>query len=108
MAVITITTENFEKEITHSDKPVIVDFWAEWCGPCRQLSPAVEALSEEVTDVKLCKINIDEQPELASRFRIMSIPTLAAFKNGELCNTSVGVIPKGAIMDLLKPNTPQK
>lgn len=102
MAVITITTENFETEVTNSDKPVIIDFWADWCGPCKRLSPAVEALSNETTEVKVCKINIDEQPELASRFHIMSIPTLIAFKNGTVYNTSVGLIPKSAILDLIK------
>lgn len=102
MAVVTITTENFETEVIKSDKPVIVDFWADWCGPCKRLSPAVEELSNETEEVKLCKVNVDEQPELASRFRVMSIPTLIAFKNGNVCNTSVGLIPKNAILNLIK------
>lgn len=102
MAVVTITTENFENEVTKSEKPVIIDFWADWCGPCKRLSPAVDALSKETDEVKLCKVNIDEQPDLASRFQIMSIPTLVAFKNGKVYNTSVGLIPKNAILELIK------
>ena len=76
MAVTIITSENFESEVLQSDKPVIVDFWADWCGPCKRLSPAIEELSAETEEVKLCKVNVDEQPQLASRFRVMSIPTL--------------------------------
>lgn len=102
MAVVTLTTENFETEVTKSEKPVIVDFWADWCGPCKRLSPAIEALSEEATEIKFCKANIDEQPELANQFRVMSIPTLIAFKNGQAINSSVGLIPKSKILDLIK------
>ena len=102
MAVTIITSENFESEVLQSDKPVIVDFWADWCGPCKRLSPAIEELSAETEEVKLCKVNVDEQPQLASRFRVMSIPTLIAFKNGEVSNTSVGLIPKNALLDLVK------
>lgn len=102
MAVIKITTENFETEVLKSDKPVIVDFWADWCGPCKRLSPAVEELSNETDEVKLCKVNVDEQPELASQFHVMSIPTLIAFKEGKLYNTSVGLVPKNAILDLIR------
>ncbi len=102
MAVITITTENFESEVMQADKPVIIDFWADWCVPCKRLSPAVEELSNQVSEVKLCKVNIDEQPELATRFQIMSIPTLISFKDGNIYKTSVGLIPKSAILDLVK------
>ncbi len=102
MAVIEITTETFETEVIKSDKPVIVDFWADWCGPCKMLSPVVEQLSEETPEVKFCKANIDEQPELARRFQIMSIPTLIAFKEGSVYRTSVGVIPKDTVLDLIK------
>lgn len=102
MAVVTVTTENFEAEVIQSDKPVIVDFWADWCGSCKRLSPAVEELSEETSEIKLCKVNVDEQPDLASRFQIMSIPTLISFKNGNIYKTSVGLIPKHAILELAK------
>jgi len=102
MAVVTVTTENFEAEVIQSDKPVIVDFWADWCGPCKRLSPAVEELSEETSEIKLCKVNVDEQPDLASRFQIMSIPTLISFKNGNIYKTSVGLITKHAILELAK------
>ena len=78
MAVVTITTENFAQEVLHSDKPVLLDFWASWCGPCRMLSPIVDEVAEERTDVKVGKVNVDEQPDLAAQFGVMSIPTLLA------------------------------
>lgn len=102
MAVTELNNENFESEISTSSTPVIVDFWAEWCGPCKRLSPIVEQLSEENSNIKFCKVNIDENPDLASRFHIMSIPTLIAFKDGQVCNTSVGLIPKNEILNLIK------
>lgn len=102
MAVVEITTENFETEVLQSDKPAIVDFWADWCAPCRHLSPMVDEISEETDEIKVCKVNIDEQPQLAQRFHVMSIPTLIVFKDGEVHNTSVGLIPKNAILDLIK------
>ena len=83
MAVVTITTENFAQEVLHSDKPVLLDFWASWCGPCRMLSPVVDEVAEERTDVKVGKVNVDEQPDLAAQFGVMSIPTLLA-KNTQL------------------------
>ncbi len=101
MSVLTITKENFESEVMNSDKPVLLDFWAEWCGPCRMLGPVIDELSGEVTDAKVGKINVDEQPELASRFQVMSIPTLAVIKNGEVANISVGVKSKADILDML-------
>ena len=102
MAVITITLENFEAEVIKSDKPVLVDFWAPWCGPCRMLSPVVDEIAEEKTDIKVGKVNVDEQEELAVRFGIMSIPTLIVFKNGEVVKKTMGVQPKAAILGLFE------
>ena len=102
MSVMELNTTNFEKEVIESEKPVLVDFWASWCGPCRMLSPVVDEIAEENPQVKVCKVNVDEQEELALRFGIMSIPTLLVFRNGELTEQSVGVKPKQAILDMLK------
>ncbi len=102
MSVTVITKENFEAEVLKSDKPVLVDFWAGWCGPCRMLSPTVEEIAAENSDIKVGKINVDEQPELAQQFNVMSIPMLVAFKNGQAVNSSVGVQPKDAILSLVK------
>lgn len=102
MAVIHLTLENFEAEVIQSDKPVLVDFFAPWCGPCRMLSPIIDEIAEERTDVKVCKINTDEQEELAMRFGIMSIPTLIVFKNGEVVKKTMGVQPKAAILGLFE------
>lgn len=101
MSVLTITKENFETEVLQSDKPVLLDFWASWCGPCRMVSPVVDEIAEEVTDSKVGKINVDEQPELAAAFQVMSIPTLAVIKDGKVVKTSVGVRPKSAILSML-------
>lgn len=101
MAVITITKENFEQEVLRSDKPVLLDFWASWCGPCRMLSPIVDEVAEERTDVKVGKVNVDQQPELAGEFGVMSIPTLLVFENGKLVRQAVGARPKAAVFDLL-------
>lgn len=101
MAVITITEENFEQEVLRSDKPVLLDFWASWCGPCRMLSPIVDEVAEERTDVKVGKVNVDQQPELAGEFGVMSIPTLLVFENGKLVRQAVGARPKAAVLDLL-------
>ena len=89
MAVITITKENFETEVLKSAQPVLLDFWAAWCGPCRMLSPVVDEVAEERTDVKVGKVNVDEQPELAAEFGVMSIPTLLLFENGKLVRQAV-------------------
>ena len=102
MAVITITLENFEAEVIQSDKPVLVDFWAPWCGPCRMLSPVVDEIAEERSDIKVGKVNVDEQEDLAVRFGIMSIPTLIVFKNGEVVKKTMGVHPKTAILGLFE------
>lgn len=102
MAVITITSENFETEVLKSDKPVLVDFWASWCGPCRMLSPVVDQIAEETDAVKVCKINVDDEPELAKKYGVMSIPTLLVIKNGEVAATSVGVKPKNEIKKLFE------
>lgn len=101
MAVITITKENFEAEVLHSEKPVLLDFWASWCGPCRMLSPVVDEVAEERTDVKVGKVNVDEQPELASQFGVMSIPALMVFENGKLTRQAVGARPKSGVLALL-------
>ena len=103
MAEIIITEQNFEQEVLKADKPVLVDFWATWCGPCRMLAPTIELLAEEMEGVaKVGKVNVDEQPGLAARFGISSIPTLIVFEAGKVKNTSVGVVPKSMIEDMLR------
>ena len=101
MSVQTITMENFDKIVLQSDKPVLVDFWAEWCGPCRMVSPIVDEIAEEREDIVVGKINVDEQGELAVRFGVMSIPTLLVFKGGEIAQTAVGARPKADILALM-------
>jgi thioredoxin 1 len=101
MSVLTITKDNFENEVMKSDKPVLLDFWAAWCGPCRMVSPLVDEIADEVTNAKVGKVNVDEQPELASAFKVMSIPTLAVVKHGKVIKTSVGFQPKAAIISML-------
>ena len=102
MAAITITKEDVEKEVMNSDKPVLIDFWASWCGPCRMVSPIVEELADELTAQKVGKINIEEQPELAEAFSVMSIPTLMVIKNGKVVSKATGARPKQAILDMLE------
>ena len=102
MSVITITKENFEQEVINSEQPVLVDFWASWCGPCKMLAPVIDEIAGEVRDAKVGKVNVDEQGELAARFGVMSIPTLIVFKNGEVAAKTVGVQPKQAGLDMLK------
>ncbi len=98
---IVITADNFKNEVLESDKPVLIDFWASWCGPCRMLSPVVDEIASEHPEVKVGKVNVDEQPELASQFGIMSIPTLLFFKNGKNIDVSVGVVPKTSIEKMI-------
>ena len=101
MSVVTITKKNFQKEVLQAKQPVLLDFWAEWCGPCQMLSPVVEEVARQVKDVKIGKINVDEEQELAMQFRVMSIPTLAYIKNGTVVEKSVGLKSKEGILDLM-------
>lgn len=101
MAVIEITAQNFEQEVLKSDKPVLLDFWAAWCGPCQMLSPLVDEVAEERTDIKVGKVNVDEQQDLAAKYQVMSIPMLVVMKNGEMADKSVGLISKQEILNLL-------
>ena len=100
MAELTITNANFKSEVLESDKPVLVDFWAPWCGPCRMLGPVVSELAEEHPEFKVGKVNVDDEPELAQEFNVMSIPFVATFKDGKLHKSSVGVQPKEALLSL--------
>ena len=101
MAALNITKQNFEQEVLHSDKKVLIDFWAAWCGPCRRVSPVIEESADERPDIKVCKVNVDEQPELAAQFQIMSIPALVVMEHGQIVNQSVGARPKAQILNLL-------
>ena len=103
MSLVTLTSSNFTAEVVNSSVPVLVDFWAPWCGPCRMVGPIVDEIAEELAGkVKVCKVNVDEQGELAQKFGVMSIPTLIVFKDGKVAKTSVGSKPKQAILDMLK------
>ena len=102
MAEITITNKNFDQEVLASDKPVLVDFWATWCGPCRMLAPIIEEIAESRSDVKVGKVNVDEEGELAVRFGIASIPTVIVFKNGDIAAQAVGYRPRAEIEALLE------
>ena len=101
MSAIHINTSNFQNEVMNSDKPVLLDFWAPWCGPCRMVVPIVEEIARERSDIKVGKINVDENPELAGQFGVMSIPTLVVMKNGKIANQSMGAKPKSAILAML-------
>ena len=102
MAVVKLITENFDQEVLQAGQTVLVDFYADWCGPCKMMGPVVEELAGETPDVKVCKINIDEEMEIAQRFRVMTIPTFMAFKNGESVGKQIGAVPKSALLDLVK------
>lgn len=102
MAAEKLSGSDFEAKVLRSDLPVLVDFWADWCGPCKMLSPVVSEIAEEAKGFKVYAVNVDEEPELASRYGIRSIPSLLVFKNGEIAKQSVGVIPKEQILELLK------
>ena len=101
MAALNITKSNFQEEVLESDRPVLIDFWASWCGPCRMVSPIVDEIADERPDIKVCKVNVDEQPELAGEFQIMSIPALVVMENGKIVNQAVGARPKAQILSLL-------
>lgn len=102
MSILKITNSNFEQEILKSDKTVLLDFWADWCGPCRMISPIIDDLANEATNAKICKINVDEEPELASRFNVMTIPTLAIIKDGKELQRSIGVKSKKELLEMLE------
>ena len=101
MAALTITKHNFQEEVMNSDKPVLLDFWAPWCGPCRMVVPIVEQIAEERPDIKVGKVNVDEQIELASQFRVMTIPTLVVIKNGQIVKQAAGARNKSGILAML-------
>ncbi len=105
MAVTFLTKDNFKSEVMQADKPVLIDFYADWCGPCQMVSPIVDEISGERSDVKVCKVNVDEQVELAQAFGVSSIPTLAVISGGKLVNHAVGAQPKSAILDMLDAAT---
>ena len=101
MSAIKINKNNFNDEVLHSDRPVLLDFWASWCGPCRMVGPILDEIAQEREDIKVCKINIDEEPELANEYQIMSIPSLMVVVDGKIANRSVGAKPKSQILELL-------
>ena len=101
MSAMHLNQNNFHKEVMESEKPVLLDFFASWCGPCRMVGPVLDAIAEERPDIKVCKVNIDEEPELASQYRVMTVPTLMVVKNGEIINRSSGAKPKGKILEML-------
>jgi thioredoxin 1 len=100
MAII-LNNDNFEAEVMQCDKPVLVDFFATWCGPCKMIAPVIEQIAAENNDIKVCKVDVDESPELAARFGVQSIPTLVVIKNGEVTNTAVGFRPKADILAMI-------
>ena len=101
MSVIVVNKDNFQKEVMESDRTVLIDFWASWCGPCRMVSPIVDEIAQEHPEIKVCKVNVDEEGELAAQFGVMSIPSLFVIKEGKVVNQSVGALPKNQILELL-------
>jgi thioredoxin 1 len=101
MAAINVNKTNFQQEVLNEERKVLLDFWAPWCGPCRMVVPIVEEIAEEFPEYKVCKINVDEEPELASQFNILSIPTLVVMENGQILNQASGARPKNAILSML-------
>ena len=102
MSVVKITKSNFESEVLKSDKKVLIDFYADWCGPCRMVGPIVEEIASEHPEYKICKVNVDEQPELAASFQVMSIPSLFVMESGKVVNQALGAKPKEAILEMIK------
>ena len=101
MSAFVLTRKNFQEEAIKSEKPVLIDFWASWCGPCRMVSPVIDEIANERTDIKVCKVNVDDQPELASAFGVMSIPTLIVMKDGKVSARTVGARPKEDILKMI-------
>lgn len=102
MAVTKVTAATFSEEVLNSDKPVLVDFYADWCGPCQMMGPVVEEIAGEVADAKVCKLNIDDEMEIAQKYSVMTIPTFIVFKNGEVVARDLGAKPKSVLLDMLK------
>lgn len=102
MSVIKVNKESFEAEVLKAEKTVLVDFFADWCGPCKMLSPVIDQIADEQSDIKVCKVNVDDEPELAMKYGVMSIPTLVVIRNGKEVNKSVGLVSKEEILELIK------
>ncbi len=101
MSVVTLSESNFEEEVIRSDKKVLIDFWASWCGPCRMMSPVIDEIAAETDNIKVCKVNVDDEPSIAAKYGIMSIPTLLVVENGEVTGKSVGAVPKENVLALI-------